>query len=254
MSDEPLAPAIESQPERPAPPPPRIVHFLLWICTSSVLLAAERGILASIPIEVRQDLALLSNSLEGALWWVVSAAMSGGQVSIAIVAIWWKSRRITAAIEPGEWISIYSSAVLLIGLLSCWLSVCVGTELTPWLLDAALETTAVIALVLAIRRSSPGLFWIVALALMVVPQSIAFLMRVAAVAIAALPEPALSATDDLATRLETLAGVAMLLTVVLAACYDLRNSQRRRWSHWVGVAIPIVESALIAALWLSKWR
>ena len=244
MNDEPNTPVIDRPSERPGPPPLRIRHFLVWVVFVAALLTYRRGIVALTPFYSHpEDYPSLVN-IAGI---VVPIVIAGGQLMIACVAVLWRSRGMSGRIESGEWISIYDSVARLAIMISGLIPIepaDSGQGRTNAILsaDSAVAIAALVTVITLVAFSTESRLWKIVLVLLVVPNSLFSIVANGMFAADIIHNATLNAVFHWSYSSIDISHWLLLILIPIACWWDVRNSRQRRWTHWLGASLFLVDS------------
>src|SRR5262245_51063652 len=85
-------------------PPLRLHHFFMLIAATAVVLVTWRKEMEAIVAAGDGDAEQPSVAR-----WIISAVVYGGQLTVSLLVVIWRCRRVVSRIQPGEWLSLITT-------------------------------------------------------------------------------------------------------------------------------------------------
>lgn len=245
MGENNTEPKFESLIGRAGPPPLRIHHFLIWIAVTALLLTLMRIQVDSWQ-RSKPDIQLQTRTISSA----VSHILLSGLITISLCVIRWRMQRIIRHIEPGEWIAMIVAADSLANIMY-------GLTIAAIVRSYGIRTVADWHSWLAVPGMCLDFIWLAVLGVLVRSSYESLLWRcvyflLALQRVVGLVILFLLFMTDTSQYIDTLitthawanTAITWLITATaIAAIFGDRIQRReRRWTHWFGMLLYIVQT------------
>lgn len=216
--DDSNTPPMEARVIRPAPPPLRIHHLLIWTTLTAAIIAG----CMSFDRAARNGPAIKSKAIIAGL--VLGAVVIAGVLTVVGSGVYWRSRGVAFPQSPGDWLLVIIAAavagfcIAFAAFLAIFFTIGDDDWFTGYYFFVGVVETAawIVAHIIGIKRYSDTYAWRVTfVVLMFSPFAIGPTQFVGRIV------------------------VAVIACVLWAACVDWHKHIPRQWTHWCGVACAI---------------